>query len=65
MTKAIRSYPESERAKVAARRLNGKDKGLGYWAAKDFEKARSEKKGTKSSVQVVVETAPEVATNVE
>ena len=35
MSKSIRSYPKSERAKVIQRRLGNSIKGLGYWAAHD------------------------------
>lgn len=34
MTKAISSYPEAQRAAVIKRRLAGRDRGSGYFAAK-------------------------------
>ena len=36
MTKAISSYPESERKTVVARRLAEKKGGLGFLAAQDY-----------------------------
>ena len=38
MTKSIKSYPESERPKVVARRLKSKTGGLGYVSAVEAEK---------------------------
>lgn len=38
MTKALRSYPEKERAEVAKRRIEKKSGGLGYLSAVDFFK---------------------------
>ncbi len=35
MAKSLRSYPESVRREVIARRLQSNTKGLGYWAAVD------------------------------
>jgi len=38
MTKAIRSYPRHEQARVVSRRLSKDTKGCGYWAAVDYQK---------------------------
>lgn len=35
MTKAIMSYPEGQREVVIKRRLSGRDRGSGYYAARD------------------------------
>lgn len=43
MSKPIRSYPESERAKVVARRLQNKTGGCGYWAAIDYQNKKAKK----------------------
>jgi hypothetical protein len=44
MSKAIRSYPQSERRVIIARRLQSKSSGLGYWAAVDAQKHQGEVK---------------------
>ena len=36
MTKALRSFPEPLRKKVAERRLKESKRGLGFWAAVDY-----------------------------
>jgi len=48
MTKAISSYPKSERKQVIARRLRGNTRGLGYWAAVDAEKHLKAEQGNKA-----------------
>lgn len=40
MTKPLSSFPLEERSTVASRRIRGETKGLGYWAAKDYEYRR-------------------------
>ena len=35
MTKSLRSMSESERARAIKRRLQGRERGLGYWSARD------------------------------
>ena len=44
MSKALCSYPKSERAKVALRRAKSSEKGLGYWGAMDFIESQKTKK---------------------
>lgn len=36
MTKSLSSYPEDRRQAIAMRRLNGRIRGSGFWAAKDY-----------------------------
>jgi hypothetical protein len=55
MSKSIRSYPQSERRVVIARRLQSKTSGLGYWAAVDAQKRQGEVK----KVEVVEPTKPD------
>lgn len=46
MAKSLRSITNDvERKQVISRRLQGKEKGLGYWGAVDAEKREQEKKG--------------------
>jgi len=54
MSKAIRSYPQSERRNVITRRLERKSGGLGYWAALDAQKLQGQVKKVE-----VVENIPE------
>jgi len=44
MSKAISSYPQSERRAVVSRRLDRKSGGLGYWAAVDAQKHQGQVK---------------------
>ena len=44
MSKAIRSYPKDQRDAVAARRISGNTKGLGYLAALDYVNRKKESK---------------------
>jgi hypothetical protein len=54
MSKSIRSYPQSERRSVIARRIERKTSGLGYWAAVDAQKHQGQVKKVE-----VVEDLPE------
>ena len=36
VSRSLRSYRKEDRVLVAKARLNGRDHGLGYWAAKDW-----------------------------
>jgi hypothetical protein len=47
MTKALSSYPESERDAVAARRVARNTSGLGYLSAQDYLRKKDEKKAKK------------------
>lgn len=51
MAKAIRSYPQSERKSVIARRMERKTGGLGYWAAVDAQKHQGQVKKIVDVVQ--------------
>lgn len=36
MTRALASFPEEQRQRIATRRLAGRERGNGFWGAKDF-----------------------------
>jgi hypothetical protein len=56
MSKAIRSYPQSERRSVVSRRLEHKTGGLGYWAAVDAQKHQGQVKKVETVEEQPVET---------
>lgn len=43
MSKPIRSFSETARPAVVARRLLNKEHGLGYWSAVDYQTAKAKK----------------------
>lgn len=43
MTKALRNFPEPERAAIAKRRREAKTGGNGFWAAMDYEASKDRK----------------------
>lgn len=52
MSKALSSYPKSERARIAARRLfPGAPRGLGHWAAVDYAEAIKAGRVNRSNTQ--------------
>ena len=53
MTKAISSYPESERKAVVARRIAKKMGGLGTLAALDYQGAKDRKDKAKEIAKAV------------
>jgi hypothetical protein len=57
MSKAIRSYPQSEKRVVVSRRSERKSGGLGYWAAVDAQKHQGQVKKVEV-VQVPDENLP-------
>ncbi len=59
MSKAIASYPEEQRLVVIRRRLAGKERGNGYWAAVDgaLKLRISLSKFTKSETQSLIRGA--------
>jgi len=58
MTKAIRSYPQSERRSVISRRLEHKTGGLGYWGALDAQKHQGQVKKVEEVEELPVEELP-------
>ena len=55
MTRAISSYPESERAAVIARRLKEEQGGLGYLSARDYQRARDAREAARKKLVLPIE----------
>jgi hypothetical protein len=55
MTRPLKSYPESERPAIVARRIREDAGGLGTLAAKDFEKARIKKEAARKKLVLPIE----------
>jgi hypothetical protein len=58
MSKAISSYPQSERRAVVSRRLDRKSGGLGYWAAMDAQKHQGQVKKVEVAESTPTENLP-------
>ena len=64
MTKAIASYPESDRTAVVARRLAEKKGGLGFLAARDYASGVEKRKAERAK-KLAQENTPAPAVNTE